>query len=94
MSSIAFSDAELRQLERVAALGDDAIDTDDIPEAPAENWSVARRATPARPPPGPVTVQLDADVLAWLMRRAPSDGYQSEVNRILRRHATDAERQG
>ena len=31
------------QLERLAALTDDEIDTKDIPEAPAANWAYARR---------------------------------------------------
>ena len=31
------------QLARLAALPEDEIDTDDIPEIPAENWEFARR---------------------------------------------------
>ena len=31
------------QLAKLAAMSDDDIDTDDIPEAPAENWAFARR---------------------------------------------------
>lgn len=31
------------QLARLAAMSDDEIDTDDIPELPAENWKFARR---------------------------------------------------
>ena len=30
-------------LDRLIAMSDDDIDTDDIPEAPAENWALARR---------------------------------------------------
>jgi hypothetical protein len=38
-----FSKAERAQLAKLAALSEHAIDTVDIPEAPAENWKTARR---------------------------------------------------
>jgi hypothetical protein len=38
-----FSIAELDQLAALAALPDEEIDTVDIPEAPDENWALARR---------------------------------------------------
>ena len=31
------------QIERLVAMPDSAIDTVDIPEAPAENWALAKR---------------------------------------------------
>ena len=34
-------------LERLAAMSDDDIDTDDIPEAPVENWALAGAPAPA-----------------------------------------------
>ena len=48
-------------LERLAAMSDDDIDTDDIPEAPAENWALAKRPGLYRPLKCHVTMRLDAD---------------------------------
>ena len=38
------SQEEREMLRRLSALADDQIDAADIPEAPAENWRLARRA--------------------------------------------------
>jgi hypothetical protein len=35
-----------------------------------------------------VTIRLDADVIAWFKQHAPNGHYQTEINRILRQHAT------
>ena len=43
MSRKELSRSELDQLAKLAKLRDDQIDTNDIPEAPAENWMQARR---------------------------------------------------
>jgi len=80
------------QLARLAALPDDQIDTADIPEAPAENWIHARRGDLYRPLKQPVTLRLDADVLAWFKDHASGGGYQTEINRVLRRHVVEAEK--
>lgn len=55
-------------------------DTDDIPEAPAENWRDVRRLY--RPRKESISLRLDVDVLDWLRRN--HERYQSEINRILR----------
>ena len=91
MSRKPFSKAELDQLARLAALPDDQIDTTDIPEAPAENWVHARRGEFYRPRKQAVTIRLDADVVAWFKERAETGGYQTEINRVLRRHVAAAE---
>ena len=44
MSKKGFSPAELDRLADLAKLPDEAIDTADIPEAPAQNWVHARGA--------------------------------------------------
>ena len=49
MSKKEFSPKELCELEKLAALSDDKIDTQDIPEAPAENWAFARRGAFYKP---------------------------------------------
>lgn len=80
----AFSRTERAALARLAALPEEAIDTADIPEAPAENWAMARRGGLYRPVKQPVTIRLDKDVVAWF--RARGEHYQTEINRVLRRH--------
>ena len=75
------------QLEKLAAMADDDIDTDDIPEAPAENWALARRPGLFRPLKRHITLRLDADVIDWFKERAQGRGYQSEINRVLRKAA-------
>jgi uncharacterized protein (DUF4415 family) len=73
------TDAQMAQLQ---ALGGRKIDTDDIPEAPVENWVAAQRGRFFRPRKESISLRLDMDVLDWLRRRGP--GYQTEINRILR----------
>ncbi len=80
------------QLSRLAALPDEEIDTADIPEAPAENWVHARRGHLYRPLKQPVTIRLDADILAWFKDHADGHGYQTEINRVLRRHVAEQEK--
>lgn len=92
MSKKALSPEQLDQLTKLAALPDDEIDTADIPEAPAENWVHARRGELYRPLKQPVTIRLDADVLAWFKEHAAGTGYQTEINRVLRRYVAQAEK--
>jgi uncharacterized protein (DUF4415 family) len=68
------------QLAQIRAAENSAPDTDDIPEAPIENWRYARRFF--KPRKEAISLRLDADVLDWL--RHKSERYQSEINRILR----------
>ena len=79
-------------LERLAAMSDDDIDTDDIPEAPAENWALAKRPGFYRAVKKPVTLRLDMDVVEWFKDHAPDGGYQTEINRVLRRYVAGAGR--
>jgi uncharacterized protein (DUF4415 family) len=90
MSRKELSREELDQLERLAVLPDGRIDTTDIPEVPAENWVYARRGEFYRPRKQPVTLRLDADVLAWFKDNAQGRGYQTEINSVLRRHVGEA----
>ncbi|MCX8252685.1 hypothetical protein RHAL1_P00014 (plasmid) [Beijerinckiaceae bacterium RH AL1] len=92
MSRKELNPEELDQLVKLEALPDEQIDTADIPEAPAENWIHARRGDLYRPLKQPVTLRLDADVLAWFKEHTPRGGYQTEINRVLRRHVAEAER--
>jgi uncharacterized protein (DUF4415 family) len=87
-------DEQRARLARLAAMPDEAVDTDDIPELPPEKWVPAKRgpltredlATFYRPVKRPVTLRLDADVLAWFKEHAGGRGYQTEINRVLRQH--------
>jgi len=92
MSRKDFSVEELEQLEKLAALPDESIDTTDIPETPEEAWAFARRGAFYRPVKRPVTIRLDADLIAWFKHHAEGGGYQTEINRVLRRHVLDMEK--
>jgi uncharacterized protein (DUF4415 family) len=88
----ALSRAQLDQLVKIAALPDDQIDIVDIPEAPIENWALARRGDFYRPVKRSVTIRLDADILAWFKQHAANGRYQTEINRALRRHVLESEK--
>jgi uncharacterized protein (DUF4415 family) len=90
MSSRDLSAEQIGQLSALAALPEEQIDTVDIPEAPVENWIHARRGELYRPLKQPVTIRLDSDVLAWFKDHAVGGGYQTEINRVLRRHVAQA----
>jgi len=72
-----------KELDSIAAIPDDRIDTSDIPELSLEQLNRAVRAEMYRPIKKPVTMRLDADVVAWLRRDGP--GYQTKANALLRR---------
>lgn len=79
------SETQRLRLEKLAALPDAAIDTSDIPEV--ADWSEAVRGGLYKPRKEAITIRLDADVLAWFKAQAAGGrGYQSEINRVLRRH--------
>ena len=80
------------QMRYLAELPDDQIDTSDIPEITDEQWATARRGALFRPLKTPVTIRLDADVVAWFKETAESGKYQSEINRVLRQHMADKQR--
>ena len=82
------------QLDALSARGDEGIDTTNIPEATSENWLHARRPGLYRPLKKPVTLRLDADVVEWFKDHAEGGGYQTEINRVLRRHVAGVEAQG
>jgi uncharacterized protein (DUF4415 family) len=69
-----------RQVAAVKRLKDEEIDVSDAPEI--ADWSGAVRGKFYRPVKKPVTVRVDADVLAWL--KSSGKGYQTKINRLLR----------
>lgn len=73
------------ELERLAQMPDEAIDTSDIPPLDERFWTNATRFRDRalyRPVKRSTTVRLDADVLQWL--RGKGRGYQTRLNAILR----------
>jgi uncharacterized protein (DUF4415 family) len=71
---------QAREIQARKRLRDEEIDLTDI--APLRNWDKAVVAKFYRPLKKPVTIRLDADVLAWL--RAQGKGYQTRINALLR----------
>ena len=87
--SKALTQRQKADIEVLAALPDEEIDTSDIPEI--LDWSGAKRGALYRPVKQQITLRLDADVLAWFRANAPGGrGYQTEINRVLREHARSA----
>ena len=79
------------EIEALAALPEEAIDTSDIPEI--LDWSGARRGLLYRPVKRQITLRLDADVVAWFRANTPNGrGYQTEMNRVLREHVKGGSR--
>lgn len=71
-----------RELKAIAAVRDDRIDTSDIPELTRAELRRAVRGRMYRPIKKPVTIRLDADIIAWLKEDGP--GYQTKANALLR----------
>ncbi|MHB1743967.1 MAG: BrnA antitoxin family protein [Acidobacteriaceae bacterium] len=71
-----------REIQALVAMPEDKIDTSDIPELPRGAWKNAVRGKWYRPVKQPVSIRLDADVLAWL--KSQGSGYQTKVNIFLR----------
>ena len=91
-SSDRLTPAQQAEIDALAALPDDQIDTRDIPEV--RDWSGARRGVFFRPIKKQLTLRIDADVIAWFKSHTPNgEGYQTSINRALREYVeqhTDA----
>ena len=68
---------ELRNLEKMKQ---NDIDLSDLPEV--RDWDGAVVGKFYRPIKKPLTLRVDADVLAWL--KSQGKGYQTRINKILR----------
>ena len=68
------------ELQRLAAQPDEKIDLSDLPELDETFFREAEWRPPIKQP---VTIRLDADVLEWFRSQGP--GYQTRINRLLRR---------
>jgi len=69
-----------REIKALVQQRDEQINTSDIPEV--TDWSRAVVGKFYRPIKEPVTIRLDADVVAWLKAKGPR--YQTRINAILR----------
>ncbi len=65
--------------KRLAEMDDKDIDTRDIAEL---DEAFFQQAEIRMPPKQPVTLRLDADVLAWF--KSKGTGYQTRINKLLR----------
>ena len=72
-------------LAAVAAIPDDQIRTDIIPEQ--VDWTGAKRGLFYRPIKKQITLRIDADLIEWFRRHAkPGSGYQTQINAALRQY--------
>ena len=79
------------ELEGLAALPEDKINTGDIPEQ--RDWSGARRGAFFRPIKQQITLRLDADIVDWFKRHPkPDAGYQTTINQALREYVVQHDR--
>jgi len=79
--------AQKAELDVLAALPDNRINTQDVPEQ--RDWSGARRGVFFRPIKKQLTLRLDADLIAWFRKRASNgEGYQTGINRALREYVS------
>jgi uncharacterized protein (DUF4415 family) len=69
-----------KELAALARMPDDKIDLTDAPEV--REWRSAVVGKFYRPIKRPMTIRVDADVLAWLKRQGR--GYQTRINKLLR----------
>src|SRR5216683_4510367 len=79
--------AQADEIWALKRMKDREIDTTDIP--PVLDWSKAVVGKFYRPIKKPLTIRLDADVLAWL--KAQGKGYQTRINALLRRAMENAD---
>ncbi len=84
-SSDRLTPAQQAEIDALAAMPDNKIDTRDMPEV--RDWSGARRGVFFRPIKKQLTLRIDADVIAWFKRHTPNGaGYQTSINRALREY--------
>ena len=83
--------AQQAEIDALAALPEDQINTNDIPEQ--RDWRGARRGVLFRPVKQQITLRLDADVIDWFRRHPePEAGYQTSINRALREYVARRDR--
>lgn len=76
------TDEQTRELEHLAELPDEEIDTSGIPEI--RDFSSAIRGKFYRPIKKQITLRLDADLIAWF--KGQGGPYQTRINSALREY--------
>ena len=71
---------QVREIRALATMKDSTISLKDAPEL--AHWNRAVVGKFYRPIKKPLTIRLDADVLAWL--KSQGKGYQTRLNSLLR----------
>lgn len=74
------SKKQTREIKNLATTKDEDIDLSDQPEV--RDWTESMVGKFYRPIKKPLTIRVDADVLAWL--KAQGKGYQTRINHLLR----------
>ena len=78
-------DQQKAELAALAAMSDDEVDTSDIPEV--TDWSNAKRGVIYRLTKQRITLDLDADVVAWFKSNSQTDiDCQMLINLVLSEH--------
>ena len=67
--------------KNLSTMTDSEIDTSDIAELDDAFFRNAKLTTPSKQP---VTLRLDSDVLEWF--KSQGQGYQTRINKLLRRY--------
>ena len=81
------SAAQQGELDALAALPDDKINTAALPEQ--KDWNGAQRGLFFRPVKTQLTLRIDADLIHWFKTHVPAgEGYQTRINRALREYVT------
>ena len=81
-----------QRLAAIEAISDDQIDYSDIPELDRRFFEAARLVMPESAAKQPVSLRVDADVLAWF--RAGGRGHLSRMNAVLRAYMLAQDRNG
>ena len=76
------TEKQAREIQELAKLSDEEIDTSDVPEV--HDFTDAVRGRFYRPIKQQVTLRLDADLLAWF--RSLGGKYQTRINAALREY--------
>ena len=79
------TDQQRAELAALAAMPDDEIDTSDIPEV--TDWSDAKRGVIYGRTKQQITLDLDADIIAWFKSNAKTEiDCQTGINQVLREY--------
>lgn len=89
-TSKALTARQRAELDALAKLPEEQINTRDIPEV--RDWSGARRGVFFRPIKKQLTLRIDADLIEWFKAHTPNgEGYQTRINSALREYVAQRE---